>query len=135
MGVKSPSPFIRTLIHVLNSAQVFLTLGLNTTLSLSLFLVRYWGYYIKRLWNNEGIKGMQEDRNLTLAESQSGFLQIHASCRVMPSLFTILILQIDAPVCRFMRASKSLIVLLTSGFEVKDQENIMPLNSSVMSRT
>jgi hypothetical protein len=47
---------------------------------------------------------------------------------------SILILQIDAPVCRLMRASKSLIMLLTSGFEVNDQENIMPLNSSVMSK-
>ena len=54
---------------------------------------------------------------------------------MMALSLSILILQIDAPVCRLMRASKSLIALLTSGLEVKDQENIMPLNSSVMSKT
>lgn len=70
--------------------------------------------YVAQIWNSESLwKG-----KLTMAHSLS-----------------ILILQIDAPVCRLMRASKSLIASLTSGLEVKGQENIMPLNSSVISKT
>lgn len=58
------------------------------------------------------------------------------SGRLMMDLsLSTLILQIDAPVCRLIRASKFLTISLTSAFEANDQENIMPLYSSVASST